>query len=254
MTAQRWKITIEYDGTDFCGWQRQDNAFSVQECIEKSIHAFCGETVTLHAAGRTDAGVHATGQVAHFDVERAADAKTIRDAINFHARPHAVAVVRAEAVSADFHARFSAKQRQYRYTILMSRGAPPVLQARHVWHVWQNLDIAAMNAGAAHLLGEHDFTSFRAAECQAKSPVKSIDRLEWIVNETHHGDGTLITLHAEARSFLHHQVRNIAGTLKMVGEGKLTEDDVKKILNARDRTKAGVMAPAAGLCFIGVNY
>lgn len=251
--TRRWKLTLEYDGTDFCGWQRQDNVMSVQEAVERAIHAFSGETVTVHVAGRTDAGVHATGQVAHIDLEKESDPKTVRDAINFHLRPHAAAVIKAEPVSQDFHARFSATRRVYNYKILMNRSAPPVLGGRYVWHVWQDLDVAAMNAGARHLLGTHDFSSFRAAECQAKSPIRSLDRLEWIETPgTQHGRH--ITLHAEAKSFLHHQIRNIAGTLKMVGEGKLSPPDVRKILEARDRTKAGVMAPASGLCLVRVDY
>jgi tRNA pseudouridine38-40 synthase len=252
--TQRWKITIEYDGTDFCGWQRQDSAPSVQQAIEIAIEKFCGEKVTLHVAGRTDSGVHATGQVAHFDLTKISDEKTVRDAINFHLRPQLIAVVAAEPVTAEFHARFGAKKRVYCYKILMHRGAPPILESRHCWHVWQNLDIDTMNAGAKFLLGEHDFTSFRAAECQAKSPVKSIDRLEWVINQNHISHGTHIELWAEARSFLHHQIRNITGTLKMVGEGKLNPQDVKAILDARDRSKAGVMAPASGLHFVRVDH
>jgi tRNA pseudouridine38-40 synthase len=252
--TQRWKLTIEYDGTDFAGWQRQDNVFSVQECLEKAAHAFSGETVTAHVAGRTDAGVHATGQVAHIDLARPSDAKTVRDAINFHMRPHPVAVVKAEPASQDFHARFSAVHRVYCYKILMARNAPPVIGGRFVWHVWQDLDIDAMNAGARHLLGTHDFSSFRAAECQAKSPIRSLDRLEFIERKDAAQHGRHIELWAEAKSFLHHQIRNMAGTLKMVGEGKLSPDDVKRILEARDRAQAGAMAPSTGLCFVRVDY
>lgn len=251
--TRRWKLTVEYDGTDFCGWQRQDNVMSVQEAVEKAVHAFCGETVTVHVAGRTDSGVHATGQVAHIDIEKPADEKTVRDAINFHLRPHAATVVRAEPVPRDFHARFSATYRVYNYKILMNRSAPPMIGGRYAWHVWQDLDVEAMNAAAKHLIGTHDFTSFRAAECQAKSPLRSLDRLEWIETQSHQA-GRHITLHAEARSFLHHQIRNITGTLKMVGEGKLAPGDVKKILEARNRAKAGAMAPASGLCLVRVDY
>lgn len=250
---QRWKLTIEYDGTDFAGWQRQENAFTVQECLEKSIYSFCGETVTAHAAGRTDSGVHAAGQVAHIDIERPSDAKSVRDALNYHMRPHAAVVVQAEAVSQDFHARFSALRRAYCYTILMARPAPPMLDARFCWHVWQDLDLEAMKAAARNMTGTHDFTSFRAANCQAKNPVRTMDRLEWI-EDTSVVVGRRIRLIAEARSFLHHQIRNIAGTLKMVGEGKLSPDDMLDILEAKDRAAAGVMAPAAGLCFTSVTY
>lgn len=252
--TQRWKLTIEYDGTDFAGWQRQENALSVQECLETAVFKFCGETVTAHVAGRTDSGVHAVGQVAHIDLARDADEKTVRDAINFHMRPHKAVVVSAEPVSDVFHARFGAKRRTYCYKILMHRTAQPVLQENRVWHVWKELDIAAMNKAAQYLLGEHDFTSFRAKECQAKSPVKTLDRLEFVENKTVIESGRHIELWAEARSFLHHQIRNMAGTLVMVGEGKLKPEDVKDILAAKDRTKAGVMAPAAGLYFVKVDY
>lgn len=250
----RWKLTIEYDGTDFCGWQRQDNALSVQECIEKAIHKFCGETVSLHVAGRTDSGVHAVGQVAHADIERESDEKTVRDAINFHLRPHPIAVVAAEPMTEEFHARFNAVYRVYCYKITMSRSAPTVIGSRFSWHVWQDLNLDAMRMAAEHLIGTHDFSSFRAAECQAKSPLRSLDRLEIIENKSQIGIGSHIEIWAEARSFLHHQIRNITGTLKMVGEGKMTPGDVKNILAARDRAKAGVMAPASGLHFVRVDY
>ena len=249
----RWKITVEYDGADFCGWQRQENAPSVQGAIEKAIHDFCGETVTLHAAGRTDAGVHAAGQVAHFDITRPSTQKEVRDAINAHLRPCKIAVLAAEPVADDFHARFSATRRIYCYQILMARSAPPVLQSGRVWHVWKGLDIAAMNAAAAALVGTHDFSSFRAAECQAKSPIKTLDRLE-VVEAAHFGHGRMVEVWAEARSFLHHQVRNMVGTLKLAGEGKWGVNDVQEALAARDRTRAGPMAPASGLCLVRVGY
>lgn len=252
--TQRWKLTIEYDGTDFCGWQRQDNALSVQECIERAIHSFCGETASLHVAGRTDSGVHAVGQVAHVDIERVSDEKTVRDAINYHLRPHPIAILSAKPVSDEFHARFGAQHRVYCYRILMARHSPPVIQARNTWHVWQDLDIDAMSMAANHLIGTHDFSSFRAAECQAKSPLRSLDRLEIVENKSQIGTGKHIEIWAEAKSFLHHQIRNITGTLKMVGEGKYTPGDVKTILAARDRSKGGVMAPASGLHFIRVDY
>lgn len=252
---QRWKLTLEYDGTDFAGWQRQENALSVQECVEKAIHGFCGENVTLHVAGRTDAGVHATGQVAHADIAKPSDAKTVRDAVNFHLRPHPIAVVEALPVSADFHARFGATRRLYCYKIIMNRSAEPVLDGKHAWHVWKELDIAAMNTAAKYLTGGvYDFSSFRAAECQAKSPMRSLDRLEFVENKQAIAAGRHIELWAEAKSFLHHQIRNITGTLKLVGEGKWQPEDVKTALDARDRTKAGPMAPACGLHFVRVDY
>jgi tRNA pseudouridine38-40 synthase len=252
--TQRWKLTVEYDGTPFAGWQRQENALSVQQCVEKAVQRFSGETVTLHVAGRTDAGVHATGQVAHFDLERKSDEKTVRDAINFHLRPHPVAVVKAEPVAPEFHARFSAIYRAYRYKIITGRWAEPVLEQNRAWHVARDLDITAMNAAAKHLLGTHDFTSFRASECQAHSPVRSLDRLEFVENQSELGFGRHLELRAEARSFLHHQIRNITGTLKLVGEGKWQPEDVKTGLEARDRTKAGPAAPACGLYFVRVDY
>lgn len=252
--VQRWKLTIEYDGTDFAGWQRQENALSVQECLEKAIYAFSGEPVIAHVAGRTDSGVHAAGQVAHIDLKKETDEKTVRDAINFHMRPHAVAVVDAARVSQDFHARFSAKHRVYCYKILTARGTAPVLLNNRVWHVWKELDVGAMNKGAQYLLGEHDFTSFRAKDCQAKSPVKTMNRVEFIENKNAIGFGREIEFWVEARSFLHHQIRNLAGTLALVGEGKWAPEDVKTALAAKDRTKAGPMAPAAGLYFVRVDY
>lgn len=243
----RWKLIIEYDGTPFVGWQRQDNGPSVQQAIEEAIYAFSGEDVRLHAAGRTDAGVHACAQVAHFDLEKETDVKTVRDAINAHLRPQPVAVLEAEKVDEAFHARFSAAKRYYLYRILC-RKAPPVLRAHHVWHVHTDLDTAKMWDAAQLLVGKHDFTSFRAAECQAESPVKTLDRLDVIE------DGDEIKIYAEARSFLHHQVRNMVGTLKLVGEGKWTSEKVREALEARDRSAAGPTAPACGLYLVKVDY
>lgn len=251
--TQRWKLTIEYNGADFAGWQRQENAPSVQGAIEEAIKSFCGENVTLHAAGRTDAGVHAAGQVAHVDIMRPSTPKEVRDATNAHLRPHKISVLSAEETASDFHARFNAVRRVYRYRILMNRIAVPVLDDDHVWHVYWNLDLTAMNAAAQQLIGTHDFSTFRASECQAKSPIKTLDRLE-IIPARGLGAGDVIEIWAEARSFLHHQIRNIAGTLKLVGEGKWTPDDVKRALVAKDRTKGGPMAPAAGLCLMQVDY
>jgi len=243
----RWKLTLEYDGAPFVGWQRQDNGPSVQAALERAVGNFCGETVTVHAAGRTDAGVHALGQVAHIDIARETTADTVRDALNFHLKPDPVAVLSAEAVSADFHARFSATMRHYRYRIL-NRRAPATLERGHVWHVGTMLDAAAMHAAAQRLAGKHDFTSFRAVACQADSPVKTLDALSVAAV------GEEIHLYARARSFLHHQVRNITGTLKLVGEGKWSGDDVTAALAARDRGRAGPTAPAEGLYLIRVDY
>ncbi len=252
--TQRWKLTIEYDGTDFAGWQKQENALAVQECLETAIFKFSGEKVNSFVAGRTDAGVHALGQVAHIDLEKETDEKTVRDAINFHMRPHAVSIVTAERVSQDFNARTSAINRVYCYKILMGRRAESPLYGRYVWHHGRELDIAKMNEAAKHLLGQHDFSSFRAKECQAKSPIRTLDRLEFIENKQSHGLGRHIELWAEARSFLHHQIRNIVGTLSLVGEGKWTPLQVKEALEAKDRAKGGPMAPASGLHFMRVDY
>ncbi|MFN7114128.1 MAG: tRNA pseudouridine(38-40) synthase TruA [Alphaproteobacteria bacterium] len=252
--TQRWKLTIEYDGTDFAGWQRQDHLPTVQGSIEDAIYKFTGERVTVHVAGRTDAGVHALGQVAHIDLLRKTDEKTVRDAINFHLRPLAVSVLSAEAVSSDFHARFSATWRVYAYRILCSRRAPPALGSNNVWHHPRDLDLGAMNKAASYLTGTHDFTTFRATACQAKSPIRTLERLEFIEDKTSPLHGRHLVLWAEARSFLHHQIRNFAGTLAMVGEGKWQPEDVRAALEALDRTKGGPMAPASGLHLVRVDY
>jgi tRNA pseudouridine38-40 synthase len=252
--TQRWKLTIEYDGTNFVGWQRQASDLSVQGCMEKAFLDFCGEAVTLQVAGRTDSGVHAVGQVAHVDIERISTEKEVRDAVNAHLRPHPISIVKAEPVAADFHARFDAVYRVYCYKILMNRWASPAINAHRVWHVGWDLDIAAMHEAAQHLIGKHDFSSFRSSACQANSPIRTLDRLD--VSETRHdlSFGRHIEIRAEARSFLHHQIRNIAGTLKLVGEGKWAPDEVKRVLEAKDRTQGGPMAPAAGLYFVRVDY
>ncbi len=251
----RWKLTIEYDGTPFVGWQRQENDPSVQGAIEKAIHDFCGEKVTLHVAGRTDAGVHAVGQVAHADIAKEADAKTVRDAINAHLRPLPVAVVKAEPVSDEFHARFKATHRVYCYKILAGRMPAPAIEHERAWHVTWDLDVAAMHEAAQYLLGNHDFSSFRAAACQAKSPVRTLARCDVIETAHNLSAGQHIEIWAEARSFLHHQIRNIAGALRMVGEGKWAPEEVRRVLEACDRTQnAAAMAPAHGLYFVRVDY
>jgi len=243
----RYKLTIEYDGTDFVGWQRQDNGPSVQAALEQAVHGFCGESVTLYVAGRTDAGVHALDQVAHMDLEKESSADTLRDALNFHLKPLPIAVLDAETVSEDFHARHSATRRSYLYRIVCRR-APLTLDRGRAWFVPQPLDAAAMQDAAQALLGTHDFTSFRASECQAKSPVKTLDVLEVTQN------GTEIRIEAQARSFLHHQVRNIAGSLKYVGVGRWSRGDLEAALDARDRRQAGPTAPACGLYLAEVSY
>lgn len=243
----RFKLTLEYDGGSFVGWQRQDNGPSIQATVEQAITAFCGEAVGVFGAGRTDAGVHAAGQVAHCDIRRRTDADTLRDALNHHLRPNPIAVLAAHQVADDFHARFSATQRHYMYRIL-NRRAPPALDAGRVWWIARALDATAMAAAAAHVIGHHDFTSFRASECQAKSPEKTIDRL------TVDPAGDEIHIAVSARSFLHHQVRNIAGTLQQVGVGRWQPDEMAGIIAARDRTAAGPTAPAAGLTLTRVDY
>jgi tRNA pseudouridine38-40 synthase len=243
----RYKLTVEYDGAPFVGWQRQDNGASVQQALEDAVTGFCGETVLVEGAGRTDAGVHALGQVAHVDIEKETDAGTVRDALNYHLRGVPVSVLGAEAVDDDFHARFSAKERSYLYRILDRRPPPAVDQGR-VWWVPVDLDAEAMHAAAQCLIGYHDFSTFRAAQCQADSPVKTLDDLR----VTRAGDE--IHIRARARSFLHHQVRNFAGTLRLVGEAKWSADDVAAALAAKDRTRGGPTAPPEGLYLVSVAY
>ncbi len=243
----RFKLTVEYDGGGFVGWQRQDNGPSVQQALEEAVAAFCGESVVVQGAGRTDAGVHALGQVAHLDLARPTSAETLRDALNFHLRPAPVAVLAAEAVGDDFHARFSATARVYHYRIV-NRRAPLTLERGRAWRVSQPLDAETMHAAAQLLVGRHDFTSFRAALCQSASPVKTLDQLD-VARE-----GETLRVVARARSFLHHQVRNMVGTLKLVGEGKWSAARVAAALAARDRAAAGPTAPAEGLYLVEVWY
>ena len=243
----RVKLTLEYDGTGFVGWQRQDNGPSVQAALEEAIAAYCGQPCPTFASGRTDAGVHAEGQVAHFDCPRADKPETIRAALNFHIQPKTVAVLAAEIVPDDFHARFSCTGRSYLYRIL-NRSAHPALEAGRVWWVQRPLDARAMHEAAQVLVGRHDFTSFRAVACQSKSPVKTLDSLE--VSRY----GEIVEVRTSARSFLHHQVRNMVGTLKLVGEGKWTLRQVEKALAARDRAAAGPTAPPDGLVFLSARY
>ena len=243
----RYKLILEYDGGGFVGWQRQDNGPSVQAALEDAVRGFCGESVTAHAAGRTDAGVHALAMAAHIDLEKETEPDTLRDALNAHLRPAACAVLSAEVAASDFHARFSATSRAYLYRIV-NRRAPLALDRGRAWWVPVPLDAAAMHEAAQVLIGNHDFSSFRSSECQAKSPIKTLDRLEV------RRDGEELCVTAEARSFLHNQVRILVGTLKRVGEGKWTRADLKAALEARDRTKAGKTAPPEGLYFLRAGY
>jgi tRNA pseudouridine38-40 synthase len=243
----RYKLTIEYDGTGLVGWQSQPRGVSVQGALETAVEKFCGASVRVHGAGRTDAGVHALAQCAHVDLPREAPTDTIRGALNFHLRPAAICVLAVEAVAADFHARLSATGRVYRYRIL-NRRPPPMLDRMRVWHVAPPLDLAAMQQGARQLVGHHDFTTFRDSLCQAKSPVRTLDRLD----VTRHGEE--IHIEARARSFLHHQVRNMVGTLKLLGLGQWRPGDVATALAARDRRAGGPTAPAEGLYLVAVSY
>jgi tRNA pseudouridine38-40 synthase len=243
----RYKLTIEYDGRPFVGWQVQDNGPSVQGVLAAAIAAFCGEEARVQGAGRTDAGVHALGQVGHVDLAKDWDDDTVRDALNAHLRPHPVAVLKAERVADTFDARFSAIRRHYRYRII-SRRADLTFERGLAWRIGKPLDSAAMHMAAQRLVGRHDFTTFRHAECQAKSPVKTLDRLdvERIANE--------IDVTASARSFLHTQVRSMVGALALVGEGKWTADDVSTALEKRDRAACAPVAPPDGLYLTRVDY
>lgn len=243
----RYKLIIEYDGTPFSGWQRQSERPSVQHALEEAIFRMSGETVTTQAAGRTDAGVHALGQVVHFELAKEWDPFRIREALNFHLRPDPVAVIASKKVGPAFEARFSAQARHYEYRIL-NRRAPPVIERNHVWHVPMPLDAEAMDAAAGQILGLHDFTTFRSAECQAKSPLRTLDAFA-VQRESEH-----IVIRASARSFLHHQVRSMVGSLKLVGEGKWPIGKLRAVLDARDRSQCGAMAPAGGLFFVRVDY
>ena len=243
----RYRITIEYDGTPFLGWQAQPTGPSVQGCITAAIRRFSGENVSVRGAGRTDSGVHACGQVAHFDLERSFQPLTIREAINFYLKPDPIVVVAADEADPDFDARFSATGRHYLYRIL-ARKARPVLDANRVWWVPRPLDHVAMAEAARHLIGRHDFTTFRAAGCQAKSPVKTLDRLDV------RSEAEEIRIAVSARSFLHHQVRSFAGSLKNVGEGRWSPAHMKTALEARDRSTCGALAPSCGLYLMQVDY
>ncbi|HYZ60931.1 MAG TPA: tRNA pseudouridine(38-40) synthase TruA [Acetobacteraceae bacterium] len=242
----QWALLLEYDGTGFVGWQRQENGLSLQQVLEEAAARLAGSPVASVVAGRTDAGVHASGQVAMIALPDRFAAAQVRDALNFHMKPHPIVVLRAERAPPGWNPRFSATGRIYTYAIL-NRRARPALE-RRVWHVPVPLDAEAMGVAARGLLGRHDFTSFRAAACQANSPWRTLDRLD--VTRT----GDVITVRAEARSFLHHQVRNMVGTLKLVGEGRWAPERVAAALAARDRSAAGPTAPPEGLILLGVRY
>ena len=243
----RYKLTIEYDGTPFVGWQVQDNGATVQGVLTDAVAALTGERTAVHGAGRTDAGVHALGQVAHVDLAKDWDAGTVRDALNAHLRPHPVAVLAAERVADTFEARFSAIKRHYLYRIV-NRRPDLALEVNRAWRIPRRLDSEAMHAAAQRLIGKHDFTTFRSTECQAKSPVKTLD----VLDVTRDGDD--IRVATAARSFLHNQVRSMVGSLVHVGEGKWSADDLSAALFARDRTRCGQVAPPQGLYLVRVEY
>jgi tRNA pseudouridine38-40 synthase len=243
----RFRLTIEYDGGPFVGWQRQENGLSIQQCLEVAVTATVQEECVVYGAGRTDAGVHATGQVAHLDIAKEIEPQRLMAALNFHVRPNPIAITACAIVADDFHARFSATGRAYLYRIV-NRRAPPVIERGHVWWVATELDAPAMHQAAQRLIGRHDFSTFRASLCQAQSPVKTLDRLDVT------RDGDEIRCVVEARSFLHHQVRNMVGTLRLVGEGKWSADDVTAALGAQDRARGGPTAPADGLYLTRVAY
>ena len=243
----RYKLTIEYQGGSFAGWQRQKDQPSVQEALERAAKALTGDDTVVQGAGRTDAGVHALGQVAHLDTQRDWPTFRLTEALNHHLRPDPVAVLSAEVVGEDFHSRFSAVERRYLYRII-NRRAPLTYDKGLVWKVQAPLDVDAMRAGAAHLVGYHDFTTFRSSICQAKSPVKSVDAVE--VDQA----ADEITIHVRARSFLHNQVRSFVGTLERVGAGKWAPDDVRRALKAKDRSVCGPVAPPDGLYLASVHY
>ncbi len=244
---QRWKLTLEYDGRPYVGWQRQDNGPSVQQALEDAVRRLTGEDVRSFAAGRTDAGVHALGQVAHVDLQKPFTGDKLRDALNFHLSQETVAVRLAEPADGSFHARLSARERSYIFRIV-NRRAPLTFDRGLAWHVRHPLDAEAMHEAAQVLVGHHDFSSFRASLCQAKSPVKTLDRLD--VERI----GEEIRIRAAARSFLHHQVRNMVGTLELVGRGKWASADVRRALDACDRSAAGPTCPPDGLYFERVVY
>jgi tRNA pseudouridine38-40 synthase len=243
----RWRLTVEYDGGPFMGWQRQDHGPSVQQTLEEAIHRMTGELTAVHGAGRTDAGVHALAMSAHVDIAKTLTEHRLREGLNALVRPRPLSVLAVERVADDWHARFSCVGRRYLYRIL-NRRAPAALDAGRVWHVTVPLELAAMQEGAAMLVGRHDFTTFRSAHCQSDSPVKTLDRLD--VSR----EGDEIRIEAAARSFLHHQVRSMVGCLALVGRGQWTPADIGKALEARNRAALGLNAPPHGLYFVEALY
>ena len=243
----RWRLTIEYDGSPFMGWQRQEHGPSVQQTLEEALERMTGEQSAFTAAGRTDAGVHALAMAAHVDVAKSLTPHRLCEGLNALVRPYPVSVLDVQEVAGDWHARFSCIGRRYRYRIL-NRRSPPALDAGRVWHIAVPLDLEKMAEAAVHLIGRHDFTTFRSAHCQSDSPVKTLDRLD--IART----GEEIRIEAAARSFLHHQVRSMVGCLALVGRGQWQPDDIKQALEARDRAALGLNAPSHGLYFVEAVY
>jgi tRNA pseudouridine38-40 synthase len=243
----RYKLTIEYDGGPYNGWQSQTNGRAVQDAVTKAVRAYCQEEAEVFAAGRTDTGVHALGQVVHLDLERGDTADRVRDAINFHLKPAPISVIASETVSEEFHARFAATRRHYLYRII-NRRAPLTLDLGQAWQVPVPLDADAMHAAAQALVGKHDFTTFRSVHCQAKSPLRTMDE----ISVSRYGDE--IEVICRARSFLHNQVRSIVGSLKYVGEGKWRPREMEAALKAKDRSRCGPVAPPGGLYLTAVDY
>jgi tRNA pseudouridine38-40 synthase len=243
----RFRLTVEFDGRPFMGWQRQAHGPSVQQAIEEAVLAVTGEEVRLHAAGRTDAGVHAFAMTAHVDVAKAVTPFRLMEALNALLKPQPVAILACEAVPDDWHARFSCIGREYLYRIV-NRRAPLALEAGRAWRIARPLDQAAMHEAAQILVGRHDFTTFRSAHCQAESPLKTLDRLDV------RREGNAVLIEAAARSFLHHQVRSMVGCLAMVGQGQWTRDELRAALEAKDRNALGLNAPSGGLYFVAARY
>ncbi len=245
--THRYKVSIEYEGTGYSGWQKQPNAKSIQGEIENALQQFSQEKVATHGMGRTDAGVHALAQIAHFDLKKKWDPHTVLQGINYFLKPQPIVITGCEVVDENFHARHSAKKRTYQYVIL-NRFANPALDKNRAWHVSQKLDVKKMEKASKHLIGKHDFTSFRTTLCEAKSPIKTIDYINFYT------EGEKIAIEICAESFLHHMVRNIVGFLHLVGSGKKTEKDLKEYLEAKDVHIIKYTAPACGLYFTKVEY
>jgi tRNA pseudouridine38-40 synthase len=243
----RWRLTIEFNGRPFMGWQRQDHGPSVQQRLEEAIHRMTGELTAVHAAGRTDAGVHALAMTVHVDIAKTVTEHRLREGLNALVRPEPISVTDVRPVNDDWHARFTCIGRKYLYRIL-NRRAPPALERGRVWHIAAPLDVEAMTKGAEMLVGRHDFTTFRSVHCQSDSPVKTLDRLD--VKRV----GEEIHIEAAARSFLHHQVRSMVGCLTMVGRGQWEPDDIRRALEAKDRAELGLNAPSEGLYFVEAIY